>query len=124
VKVQIIVNLVGNALKIALIFLDASIVWFAVETALNSYGNGVGYVYTYWKLEESPLNWVFRKAVAWMFIREAWPVTLQGFALHTQARIYQVMLGNLMNNYEVGQYSDAMRFIEIFAFVPVLMVNA
>ena len=124
VKVQIIVNLVGNALKIALIFLDASIVWFAVVTALNSFGNGVGYVYTYWKLEESPLNWVFRKAVAWMFIREAWPVTLQGFALHTQARIDQVMLGNLMNNYEVGQYSVAMRFIEIFAFVPVLMVNA
>lgn len=123
VTVQIIVNLVGNLLKILLIFLDAPIVWFAVVTALNSFGNGVGFVFTYWKLEESPLNWVFRKAVAIMFIREAWPITLQGFALHTQARIDQVMLGNLMNNYEVGQYSVAMRFIEIFSFIPVLLVN-
>jgi len=124
VRVQIIVNLVGNALKIVLIFLDASIVWFGVVTALNSFGNGIGFVYTYWRLEESPLNWVYRKAVAWMFIRESWPITLQGLALHTQARIDQVMLGNLMNNYEVGQYSVAMRFIEIFAFIPVLLVNS
>jgi O-antigen/teichoic acid export membrane protein len=123
VRVQIIVNLVGNVLKIVLIFLDASIVWFAVVTALNSFGNGVGFAYTYWKLEGSPLKWIFKKSVARMFIRESWPITLQGLALHTQARIDQVMLGNLMNNYEVGQYSVAMRFIEIFAFIPVLLVS-
>ena len=123
VRVQVIVNLVGNSLKILLIFLDAPIVWFGVVTALNSFGNGMGFLYTYWKLEGSPLNWVFRKSVAMMFLRESWPITLQGLALQTQARIDQVMLGNLMNNYEVGQYSVAMRFIEIFAFVPVLLVN-
>lgn len=123
VRVQIIVNLVGNLLKVVLVFMEAPIVWFAVVTALNSFGNGVGFVYTYWKLEESPLNWIFKKSVAFMFIRESWPVTIQGLALHTQARIDQVMLGNLMNNYEVGQYSVAMRFIEIFSFIPVVLVN-
>src|SRR5690606_29004207 len=82
VRVQIIVNLVGNLLKIVLIFLDAPLVWFAVITALNSFGNGVGYVYTYWRLEGSPLNWMFRKAVALNLVRESWPITLQGLALH------------------------------------------
>lgn len=123
VRVQIIVNLVGNLLKIVLIFLDAPLVWFAVITALNSFGNGVGYVYTYWRLEGSPLNWMFRKAVALNLVRESWPITLQGLALHTQARIDQVMLGNMMNNAEVGQYSVAMRFIEIFGFIPMLLVS-
>lgn len=124
VRVQIVVNLFGNALKIALIFLGAPLVWFAVVTALNSFGNGAGFLYTYWKLEGSPLDWVFRKTVAFKFAREAWPITLQGLALHTQAKVDQVMLGNMMNNYEVGQYSVAMRFIEIFAFIPVLLVGA
>jgi O-antigen/teichoic acid export membrane protein len=123
VRVQIIVNFVGNMLKILLIFLDAPLIWFAAITAFNSFGNGVGYVYTYWRLEGNPLSWMFRKSVALMIAREAWPVTLQGLALHTQARIDQVMLGKLMNVAEVGQYSVAMRFIEIFSFVPMLMVN-
>ncbi|MFO7256777.1 MAG: flippase [Bacteroidota bacterium] len=123
VRVQIIVNLVGNLLKVVLVFLDAPLIWFAVVTALNSFGNGVGYVYTYWRLEGSPLHWMYRKSVALMLARESWPVTLQGLALHTQARIDQVMLGNLMNNAEVGQYSVAMRFIEIFSFIPVMLVS-
>src|SRR5690606_12251760 len=123
VRVQIIVNLVGNLLKIVLIFLDAPLVWFAVITALNSFGNGVGYVYTYWRLEGSPLNWMFRKAVALNLVRASWPITLQGRALHAPARIDQVMLGNMMNNAEVGQYSVAMRFIEIFGFIPMLLVS-
>src|ERR1043166_3512620 len=33
------------------------------------------------------------------------------------------MLGNMMNNYEVGQYSVALKFIEIFGFVPVILMN-
>lgn len=123
VRVQIIVNVLGNALKIVLIYLDASLVWFAAVTALNSFGNGLGFVYTYWRLEGSPLNWMFKKSVALTLARESWPITLQGLALHTQARIDQVMLGNMMNNAEVGQYSVAMRFIEIFGFIPTLLVS-
>jgi len=123
VRVQIIVNLVGNLLKFVLIFLDAPLVWFGVITALNTFGTGVGFIYTYWRLEGSPLKWTFRKAVALNLVRESWPITLQGLALHTQARIDQVMLGNMMNNAEVGQYSVAMRFIEIFGFIPVLLVS-
>jgi O-antigen/teichoic acid export membrane protein len=33
------------------------------------------------------------------------------------------MLGNMLNNYEVGQYSVALKFIEIFGFVPVILMS-
>jgi len=33
------------------------------------------------------------------------------------------MLGNMMNNYEVGQYSVALKFIEIFGFIPIILMN-
>lgn len=36
-----------------------------------------------------------------------------------QARIDQVMLKEMVGNYEVGQYSAALRVIEAFAFIPV-----
>jgi len=50
-------------------------------------------------------------------------LALYGIALNIQARIDQVMLGNMMNNYEVGQYSVALKFIEIFGFIPIILMN-
>jgi O-antigen/teichoic acid export membrane protein len=122
-RVQIIVNLVGNLLKVALIFMQAPLVWFAAVTALNSLFNGMGFLYTYWRKDGNPLRWVFRKDLAFSFLRESWPITLQGLALQTQAKIDQVMLGKMISNYEVGQYSVAMRMIEIFTFIPTILVG-
>ncbi|HEX8060773.1 MAG TPA: polysaccharide biosynthesis C-terminal domain-containing protein, partial [Cyclobacteriaceae bacterium] len=56
-------------------------------------------------------------------LKETWPLALYGVALNIQARIDQVMLGNLLNNYEVGQYSVALKFIEIFGFVPMVLMS-
>ena len=39
------------------------------------------------------------------------------------AYIDQVMLGNMMSNYEVGQYSVALRFIEMFGFMPTILAS-
>src|SRR5690606_5059743 len=122
-RVQITVNLVGNLLKIALIFLQLPLIWFAGVTALNSLFNGVGYLYTYWRLDGNPMKWHFNKKLAFSFLRESWPITLQGLALQTQAKIDQVMLGKMISNYEVGQYSVAMRMIEIFTFIPTILVG-
>lgn len=122
-RVQIAVNLVGNILKIVLIYWEAPLVWFAGITALNSLLNGVGYLYTYWRMDGNPFSWVFRRKLAFLFLVESWPITLQGLALHTQAKIDQVMLGKMIDNYEVGQYSVAMRMIEMFTFIPTMLVG-
>ena len=122
-RVQITVNLIGNLVKLALIYFDASLMWFGAVTAMNSLFNGLGYLYTYWKKGENPIKWFFQRSLAFSFLSESWPITLQGLALHTQAKIDQVMLGKLMNNYEVGQYSVAMRFIEMFGFIPMMLMG-
>lgn len=122
-RVQIAVNLIGNILKIVLIYWEAPLVWFAGVTALNSLLNGLGYLFTYWRMDGNPFTWVFRKNMAFSFLLESWPITLQGLALHTQAKIDQVMLGKMIDNYEVGQYSVAMRMIEIFTFIPTILVG-
>lgn len=122
-RVQIVVNFSGNLLKILLIFLQAPLVLFACVTALNSLLNGLGYLFTYWRKDGNPTRWTFRKDLAILFLWESWPITLQGLALQTQAKIDQVMLGKMISNYEVGQYSVAMRIIELFGFIPTILVG-
>lgn len=123
VQVQLIINLMISLSKIGLVFLHAPLIWFAIIIVIGSVLNAIGFLYAYRVREGSPLRWKFRKTLAGALLKESWPLALYGLALHTQARIDQVMLGNMMNNYEVGQYSVALKFIEIFGFVPMILMS-
>ena len=59
---------------------------------------------------------------------QAWPLIVFGLALFVQARIDQVMIGDILGNTfgrevgnrEVGQYSVALKMIEALGFVSVI----
>lgn len=123
VRVQLIMNLMISLSKIGLVLLHAPLIWFAVIIIVGSLLNAIGYVFAYGSHRGGISRWRFRKALGIDLLKESWPLALYGLALHTQARIDQVMLGNMLNNYEVGQYSVALRFIEIFGFVPMILMN-
>jgi O-antigen/teichoic acid export membrane protein len=110
-------------MKIGLVLLHAPLIWFALIIIIGSFLNAVGLIFSYQTKTGAIANWHFRKEVALNLLRESWPLTLYGLALHVQARIDQVMLGNMISNYEVGQYSVALKFIEIFGFVPMILMS-
>jgi O-antigen/teichoic acid export membrane protein len=123
VQVQLIINLMVSMSKIALVFMHAPLIWFAIIIVIGSVLNAIGFLYAYRVREGTPANWRFQKKLGRELLQESWPLALYGLALHTQARIDQVMLGNMLNNYEVGQYSVALKFIEIFGFVPMILMS-
>lgn len=123
VQVQLLINLVISLAKIGLVFAHAPLVWFAIVIVIGSLLNGIGFISAYQSKEGSLGNWRFSKALGVTLLKESWPLTLYGLALHTQARIDQVMLGNMLNNYEVGQYTVALKFVEIFGFVPMILMS-
>lgn len=123
VKVQLIVNFFMSIVKIVMVFAKAALIWFAIIVLINALLNAVGFVYVYRRTDGTLLKWQFRKTLAWSLLRESWPLTLYSIALHIQARIDQVMLGKMLNNYEVGQYSVALKIIEIFGFVPMIVMS-
>ena len=103
--------------------MHAPLVWFALILVVGSICNAAGFIFAYHKREGTPWHWNFRKLLAYQLLRESWPLALYGIALHIQARIDQVMLGKMLNNYQVGQYSVALKFIEIFGFMPLVLMN-
>ncbi len=123
VQVQLFINTLISLTKIGLVFIHAPLLWFGIIVVLGSVLNAAGFIYAYKKREGTLWRWGFRKRVALALLSESWPLALYGVALNIQARIDQVMLGNMMNNYEVGQYSVALKFIEIFGFMPIILMN-
>jgi O-antigen/teichoic acid export membrane protein len=123
VQVQMFLNLTISFSKIALVLVKAPLIWFGIIILIGTMLNALGYIYAYQKREGKVLSWTFDKSVAGSLLRESWPLALYGIALHIQAKIDQVMLGKMLNNYEVGQYSVALKFIEIFGFAPMILIS-
>ena len=123
VHTQLLINFTISMIKLGLVFYQAPLILFAIIIVIGSVLNAIGFIYTYQTQTATILGWKFNRIIAVNLLKESWPLTLYGLALHTQARIDQVMLGNMLNNYEVGQYSVALKFIEIFGFVPMVLMS-
>jgi O-antigen/teichoic acid export membrane protein len=123
IQVQLGINLVISLAKLGLVFAHAPLIWFAIIVLIGTVLNAIGFLYAYNAREGTPMKWNFRKLIALQLLRESWPLALYGIALNVQARIDQVMLGKMLDNSEVGQYSVALKFIEIFGFVPLVLMN-
>ena len=54
-------------------------------------------------------------------LSDGWPLLLSGMVLMLQARVDQIMLGQMIGDNEVAQYSVALRIIETAAFVGVVL---
>lgn len=123
IQIQLIINLFLSLVKFTMVFLEAPLIWFAIIIVLGSILNAIGFIYAYHNREGTPWKWNFKKPLAYDLLRESWPLALYGIALHIQARIDQVMLGKMLNTAEVGQYSVALKFIEIFGFIPMVLMT-
>lgn len=121
VKVQLMSNLLSSTIKIGFVYFGLPLISFAWLILLNGFLNAAGYFWNYHYRNGSLLKWISEKALATRLLRESWPIAIYGIALLMQARIDQVMIGKMIGNSAVGQYAVALRFIEMFAFVPMIL---
>lgn len=108
--------------KVALLLTDASVVLFAVVTTLEAMGNALalwiaGRSYGI-KVRSQDIDMRY----GWSLIAQSWPELFAGFACLVFMRIDQIMLGNMLGDTAVGQYSVASRLAESWYFVPSALV--
>lgn len=115
----------SSIIKIALVLYEAPLIAFAIMTLFDMAVLAIGLVYFYERTSHLKLsNWSFEWQVAKKLLKDSWPLILSGLVLMIQARIDQVMLKEMVSSTEVGFYSVAMRLIEAFAFVPMVLKSS
>lgn len=107
-----------SALKVALILMQAPLIAFCwaglAEVALGACGLAIAYRATGLRLGAWRLS--FRRAG--QLLKLSWPLALSGMVIMIYMRIDQIMLGNMLGSKEVGLYSAALRFSEVWYFIP------
>jgi O-antigen/teichoic acid export membrane protein len=110
--------------KIVLIKMQAPLISFAWVGLLETILGAVGLILVYQLNKQSISAWRASFSRAKSLLNDSWALVLCGAAIFIQARIDQVMLGQMVGDAEVGQYSAAMRLIEVFSFIPMIIQSS
>ncbi len=121
VKSEITRTLLGMTIKLALLWMRASLFWFVVASAFDTVLLASGYVLAYRKKIGRLRDWSFDRRYAFYLLRESFPLLLTGTAVIIYQRIDQVMIGSMLDKTAVGYFSTAARFVELMIFVPMML---
>lgn len=110
--------IISSLAKLLLIFFKLPLIAFAYLLLIDSIVLGMGISFVYLQQNQSFFKWKIRKSFAVDLLKDSWPLILSGVMVTIYMKIDQVMLGNMSNNQEVGNYAAAVRFSEIWYFIP------
>lgn len=119
------VSLVSSSvIKITLILNDASLISFAFVILFDSFILAISFIYFYLKNKLSIFSWCFDKTYAKSLLKDSWPLILSGLVVSLYMKIDQVMIKNILDNNSVGQYAAAVRLLEVWYFIPVVISSS
>jgi len=118
---QIITWSVISLLRFLCAWLEVPLIYFAWLEAGNMILTAVCYVAFYFMKRGSLIKWKFQPHLAVFLLKNSWPLMLTGMAYIICIRIDQVLLKLLADNNAVGNYSVAVRLVELFYFIPMVI---
>lgn len=124
VKAIIVATIITSILKIAVILLDKGVIWLVFVFTLDSLWYGVGIVRAYKHSGLKIKSWHFNNTLAKDMLKNSWPLMLASAAGFIYLKIDQVMIGYMLGNYKVGIYAAAVKLVEVWYFLPVILCSS
>lgn len=121
VKVEMGRTLIGMGIKLLLLWLDATLIWFIVFSTFDFVLTASGYVAAYHIKVGKLRDWQVDRQCARYLLKESFPLMLTNTAVILYQRIDQVMIGQMIDNASVGYFSVASRFVEVLIYIPMVL---
>ena len=94
------------------------LVYFAAAALVELVLSAIGLFLAFRRSGERILQWKYSWARTVEFLRDGWPLAFAMFAILIYMKIGQVMVGNMLGDRAVGNYSAAVRLAEVWFFIP------
>lgn len=113
-----------SVVKVVLILTKAPLIAFAgagfAEIVIGSFAM----VMTY-RISGCHIHfWRSNITIARRLLKDSWPLIFSGVAIMVYMRIDQVMIGEMVGSEEVGIYSVAVQLVEVWYFIPGIIVSS
>ncbi|WP_319437890.1 flippase [Vibrio cholerae] len=111
----------SSLIKIYLVITEAELIWFVLVTTFDALSLAICYFSAY-RLQKSTVFYTcFDFFIAKRLLKDSWPLIFSSIVVMLYMRIDQVMIKQMLGEYEVGIYSSAVRLSEAWYFLPTLI---
>jgi O-antigen/teichoic acid export membrane protein len=112
----------SSAIKIYLVLNQAELLYFVLITAFDALTLAVSYNIGYRLSKDHPPFYKhFDLSIAKQLLKDSWPLIFSSIVVMIYMRSDQIMIKEMVGEYEVGIYSAAVRLSEVFHFLPMLI---
>lgn len=111
----------SSVIKIYLVLTEAKLIYFVLVTVFDALSLAASYAIAY-KLKKNPAFFKhFDLSIAKKLLKDSWPMILSAIVVMIYMRIDQIMIKEMLGEYEVGVYSASVRLTEAFYFIPMMI---
>jgi O-antigen/teichoic acid export membrane protein len=125
ISIRRIIQLIfSSIIKICLVLTGADLIWFVLVSLFDIISLSImGWLI--YRSQGLP-NFVryFDIEIGKKLLKDSWPLLLSSIAISVYMRIDQVMIKNMLGDREVGLYSAAMRLVEVWYFIPIIITQS
>jgi O-antigen/teichoic acid export membrane protein len=100
------------------------LIYFAALEAINMCLMSLGYLFFYTLKVSHPFHWQWDFSMAKKLLKSSWPLLLSGGASMIYMRVDQIMIKSMLGNTEVGYYAIAIRLVELWYFLPMIICSS
>jgi O-antigen/teichoic acid export membrane protein len=118
---QLIVSSLAKVLFIAFHLPLIAFVWLLLADQVVK---TLGMIWVYLRKHQSILDWKVNWSKGLEMLKDSWPLIPSLVMVTIYMKIDQVMLGNMANSEAVGNYAAAVRFSEIWYFIPLAVCSS
>ena len=113
----------ASIMKIIFIILGFSVFFFALANLIAVLGTSLALLWFYLHTKNS-FKWKINFSLMKKMLSDSWPLILSGVAIAVYMKLDQVMIGTMLTNSDLGNYSIAVRLSEAWYFVPSIIIIA
>ena len=116
--------IISSIIKLVFVNLKLSVFFFAWILCFDGLFKVIGMIYSYLKNDQKLSAWKINKNQVNLLLKDSWPLILSSVMVTLYVKIDQVMLGNMSNIKAVGNYAAAIRFSEVWYFIPIIICSS
>lgn len=114
----------SSVIKVIFILVNAPLIAFVYVVLFDSITLMLGYLYYYYRTNQSINLWRFNFKICKTLLKDSWPFIVSGVVVTIYMKIDQVMIKQMMDSNAVGQYAAAVRLSEAWYFIPMVICSS
>lgn len=112
----------SSVIKIYLVINQKELLYFVLVAFFDTLCLALSYILAYRIINaNNPFYKYFDLSIAKKLVKVSWPLIFSTIVIMIYMRTDQIMIKNMLGDYEVGIYSAAIRMSEAFYFIPMLI---